>query len=729
MKKFCAFLLVCFTLFSEWPLQGADKDPVQNTSTYEQVDPVQDSTTFEQADPLLLNSSTTPKSAYSMIQQCNLSSLEWIDEDWPNESYKKYIERCLRYHQHPQESKKRRIVFRLFDELTSQKAAQEHNVLYDMITAQDLQLFCGQRVGEPYLAQLVDRTKTQLGKVFLYGLIGSPTNNVEVLKNRQKIAKCFIDDEVLGEQVSSAYRECAAHENILLSFWAQDGFVQALNKKYFTIPYFKDLNASLNSSSTALQIRSMMQHQQRFLFVLSGALAAVLLPLYGAYKLYNAQLPAPLNNIAENLRGAGGSVLGLLASVNNSYAPGIAAIAAGITAGFGCKEEYVWARDNLILDQCVQIKMKSLASFFKALQKLKQTLAAAPALLEQSEAARSIVAFFDESVVQDEHLSHFMELMGSPTFNSEPSFFLNHGEVLLAYDLMYKVKKKLEPLLLALGEVDAYHSIATLYKEYSPKRVHFCFVKYKKKKHSSSMVKSPSSVKSQSVIYSPSVTMTKFWNPFVDAHKVLTNDLNVKGSTRNMVITGPNAGGKSTLIKAIAINLILSLSLGIMAADSAETTPFHAIATYLNVVDDIASGNSLFKAQVLRAQQMVELVEKTPSDEFSFIALDEMFNGTSAKESKAAAYSVAKHIGNYPNNMCVMATHFPLLTRLADEQSGFVNYKVSVEVDPIKGIYYPFKMEKGISNQHIALDILREEGYACTIVDEALHVLNRKVGR
>jgi DNA mismatch repair ATPase MutS len=120
---------------------------------------------------------------------------------------------------------------------------------------------------------------------------------------------------------------------------------------------------------------------------------------------------------------------------------------------------------------------------------------------------------------------------------------------------------------------------------------------------------------------------------------------------------------------------------------------------------------------------MVNVIEQTPANKFSFVALDEMFNGTSSKESKAAAYSVVKHIGKYTNNICIVATHFPLLTQLEQENNAFVNYKVSVNVDET-GIHYPFKLEEGSSNQHIALEILKQEGYDCSILDEASKILN-----
>ena len=351
--------------------------------------------------------------------------------------------------------------------------------------------------------------------------------------------------------------------------------------------------------------------------------------------------------------------------------------------------------------------MMGIATFLTTLQELKKVLDANPAFIKQCQCAKEILSFFNKTLAIDPDMQHLMDICQTATFKDKASFFSNQGRILVAFRLMYKVKAKLETLLLSLGELDAYLSIATLLNEHTDKPAKFCFVSYRKDTN-------------------PYLQMQHFWNPFIESGKVITNDILLQGpDSRNMVITGPNAGGKSTLIKGVAINLVLALSLTIAACETMELTPVSGIITSLNVVDNIGKGNSLFIAQVQRAQQAVDLVEQTSANKFSFVALDEMFNGTSTKESKVAAYSVAKHIGQFANTMCVLATHYPLLTHLAEQKASFVNYKVSVNLDQ-SGISYPFKLEKGVSHQHIALDILRQGGYACSIVDEALAMLHKR---
>jgi len=645
------------------------------------------------------------ESIYKKIQHINLASLSWEDEEWPNESFRDYLYRCLSYQTNLQEIKKRRIVFNLFDKLSADTFAS-HNVLYDMITLQDLELLAGKRDGQSHLGHLIDRTSTELGRVFLYGLISSPITDISVLQARQDIIKYLIAHEDFYAKITMLYKRLARSENMILSLYAQDGFVHSTQRHYFSLPFMRS-NESLNHFPIALELKSLWDHQLRGVALISGMVAAVLLPVYALSMITDIQLPVFLQTMAQNLQGSCGRVVALLAcgSSNRLVTSSMAALA-GVLCGLGCKEEYEWFRDNFVLDECLQKKMISVARFFNTITKLDALLVHDADFMKLSPAAHRLHHLIHKEL-RDPRVQELFQFFGSSTLQGAPFIFAYQGRVLAAFKLLYEMKEKFEPLLMTLGELDAYRSCAYLYKEFEHARVRFCFTDYKSNEQ-------------------PCIIFHQFWNPFVSTDSVVSNTIELCGPhARNLVITGPNAGGKSTLIKAIPINLILSQSIGLAAASYAQITPFYSIATYLNIIDDIAAGNSLFKAQVLRAQEMINAVEQAHAKNgFSFIALDEMFNGTSAKESMAIAYSVVKHIGSFRNTMSLIATHFPLLTTLEAQDPAFVNYKVSVKVDERLGIQYPFTLKKGASNQHIALDILRQEGYDLAIVSRASEILN-----
>ena len=128
---------------------------------------------------------------------------------------------------------------------------------------------------------------------------------------------------------------------------------------------------------------------------------------------------------------------------------------------------------------------------------------------------------------------------------------------------------------------------------------------------------------------------------------------------------------------------------------------------------------------MLRAQKLLETIKELKPGEFAFTAIDEMFSGTSGVEGAAAAYSIGKHLGTFDQSICMIATHYPLLTRLEADCDSFTNYKVSVDITRAGKLMYPFKLEKGISDQHIALDILRDQGFDSEIIETAQEIIDR----
>ena len=183
-----------------------------------------------------------------------------------------------------------------------------------------------------------------------------------------------------------------------------------------------------------------------------------------------------------------------------------------------------------------------------------------------------------------------------------------------------------------------------------------------------------------------------------------------------MIVTGPNAGGKSTTLKGIAISLILAQTFGIVPADEAVITPFTKIASYLNITDDIVAGRSLFKAEVMRAHNLIETVEKLESKQFSFVILDEIFNGTSPHEGAAAAYWNGKHLGSFDRSIAIVATHFPLLTDLEKITPSFTNYRVRVNKKRDGRLEYRiYYRARYLGAKMLRLIMLRLEGFKSDI--------------
>lgn len=644
---------------------------------------------------------------YKKIESYAMRSLTWEDEEWPSESFSNYLNRCFKYQQNLQPFKKQKTVFTIFNDATLQQPAEQPTVLFDMITAQDINLLSGCKKEDTFVARVVDRTLTQFGKVSLYGLLSTPISDIHELQQRQLLINHFLTNQNIYTQLQECLQKIALNENILLSFYGgQDGFVQASKRCYFSVPAIKKIDHLLNSSELLLFAKSLWNHQIR---MTSSALllgAVISLPVYSTLQLLNTQLPDYVHRLGGYFQTVCPAILSACIAYfsYNKYAHTACCTLASSYSGIMFKENFDWAIDNIKLQLLMQKKLTALADTFAAFEQIYDSLKHDDYLIHHCPIATDFINQMD-TLKKYKKINKLFTILKNNNFKSPASLFALQGTILVAYRLMHIIKKSFHQLFLLVGQLDSYISCATLLKKFQDERVHFCFVEYKDQQK-------------------PYISFHNFWNILINKNKVVTNSL-IMGHTNkpNIILTGPNAGGKSALIKGFIINIVLAQTIGIVAADKATITPFHAIATYLNIQDDINSGNSLFKAQVIRVHELCDLTQQVKSPQRCLFALDELFNGTSVAESKAAALSIAHYLGAFPQCLTVIATHFPELTKLSEE-STFSNYKVSVEIDPQGHISYPYKLEQGISNQRIAIDILREEGIQGTIIDNAYQFLS-----
>jgi DNA mismatch repair protein MutS len=290
-----------------------------------------------------------------------------------------------------------------------------------------------------------------------------------------------------------------------------------------------------------------------------------------------------------------------------------------------------------------------------------------------------------------------LEYLDKPTFTQKFSIASNLGRIAATNKLMLGARVDWVRIFEAIGYLDAYMSIAQLMKQYGNSTTNpLCFAQFERAS-------------------CPHIALDSFWNPFVDPGKakVVVNSVELGAPARNMILTGPNTGGKSTVIKAIALNALLAQTFGIAAARSCQLTPFTAIRTYIRVEDDIERGLSLYRAEVERAKQLSSAVAALQPGQHALVIIDEMFRGTARDQAALLAYWYAKeNLGRYPHCMLLEATHYPELIGLEKETNGlFQNYKVEIERNSDGSLRRTYLLKKGSTLQNVAADILKEEGF------------------
>ena len=179
---------------------------------------------------------------------------------------------------------------------------------------------------------------------------------------------------------------------------------------------------------------------------------------------------------------------------------------------------------------------------------------------------------------------------------------------------------------------------------------------------------------------------------------------------RGVLLTGSNASGKSTFIKAFAINAILAQSVNTCTAVS-FALPRAKVISSMALRDNLSCGESYFVVEVKSFCRMLQAVDQSPCLCF----VDEILRGTNTIERIAASAAVLKSLQT-ANSLCVAATHDIELTALLSSQ--YDNYHFKEELKD-KGIIFDYHLREGPSNTRNALLLLGVYDFAPDVVHQA----------
>lgn len=201
------------------------------------------------------------------------------------------------------------------------------------------------------------------------------------------------------------------------------------------------------------------------------------------------------------------------------------------------------------------------------------------------------------------------------------------------------------------------------------------------------------------------VTAQKLYHPLVKG--AVANDVYWQ---RNMLISGSNASGKSTFIKAVAVNIILAQSLYLCFAAAFELCrgqPMSAMA----VRDSISTGESYFIVEIKSLKRILDQMDKG----MVYCFIDEILRGTNTIERIAASASVLESLVG-KNTLCMAATHDIELTRILAEQYDNRHFSEIVDED---GVRFDFLLKPGPTQTRNAIRLLSQLGYPENVITKA----------
>jgi DNA mismatch repair protein MutS len=197
----------------------------------------------------------------------------------------------------------------------------------------------------------------------------------------------------------------------------------------------------------------------------------------------------------------------------------------------------------------------------------------------------------------------------------------------------------------------------------------------------------------------------------------IANDVKLGETTRLLVITGPNMGGKSTYMRQTALIVILAHIGSFVPAERLRVGPIDRIFTRIGASDDLAGGRSTF---------MVEMTETATilnnATDRSLVLMDEIGRGTSTFDGLSLAWAAAHHMGEKVAAFTLFATHYFELTALANEIDRCEN--VHLDATEHDGqLVFLHAVRPGPANQSYGLQVASLAGVPKDIIDRARRYL------
>jgi len=172
-----------------------------------------------------------------------------------------------------------------------------------------------------------------------------------------------------------------------------------------------------------------------------------------------------------------------------------------------------------------------------------------------------------------------------------------------------------------------------------------------------------------------------------------------------LFLTGANMAGKSTFIKSVGSAVFLAhVGMGVPAREM-KLTLFDGLLTNINVVDNIAKGESFFFNEV---QRIKNTILKINDGKKWLVLIDELFKGTNVQDAMKCSSTVIKGLIKIRNSLFILSTH---LYEIGDELKIYPNISFKYFETNVIGdqLVFNYQLKEGISNDRFGYLILKKE--------------------
>ena len=198
-----------------------------------------------------------------------------------------------------------------------------------------------------------------------------------------------------------------------------------------------------------------------------------------------------------------------------------------------------------------------------------------------------------------------------------------------------------------------------------------------------------------------------------------SNDMQMDGDERILIITGPNMAGKSVYLRQCALIVLMAQMGSFVPADRARIGIVDRIFTRIGAQDEVAAGQSTFMVEMVETANILH--HATPR---SLLILDEVGRGTSTYDGLSIAWAVVEYLHNHPERRArtLFATHYHELIEMADRFPAVRNYNLEV-VEEGDHVVFLHKVTPGGADRSYGIHVAQLAGVPRSVVHRAEELL------
>jgi MutS domain V len=199
-------------------------------------------------------------------------------------------------------------------------------------------------------------------------------------------------------------------------------------------------------------------------------------------------------------------------------------------------------------------------------------------------------------------------------------------------------------------------------------------------------------------------------HPLVPTPICVRNDVNICGDTRVLVVSGSNMSGKSTLLRAVGISVVLAMAGAPVRARRLTLTPLRVGAS-IRVNDSLREGSSRFYAEITRLRQIFDLAngDRAGGNPHLLFLLDELLQGTNSKDRRIGAEGILRTLLTR-GAIGLVSTHDLALTDIGDAATRHLR-NVHFQDELKNGrMIFDYELRDGVVTKSNGLELMRSIG-------------------